>query len=103
MGYWFENMLYYELLREYLGFNDLGMLNTGKVGTPEDDLENILALKTVPWGTNVIYQNNNDEGVTYFMVERKVKVNHTKGYKLKNNFITMLFTNYPITLPEDTS
>ena len=94
MDYWFENILFYELVREELGLHDLGVIKTVKEVTPKNDLTNILESKMVPWGTHVVYGHTNSEGETYFMVAWKFKSNCVKGKKQNNNLITtMIFTN----------
>ena len=53
---------------------------------------------------NVVYQNINDEGNTYFMVTWKGKINHVHGKKRKKIPITdMIFTDCSTTLPGETA
>ena len=86
MDSWFENMRCVELLKTLL-LNYLGILNTGKVGTPKDDPTKLLESNTSPRGTHVVYRRTNDEGETYFVVSWKVKSNLVSYIRI--NFLAL--------------
>ena len=84
--------------------NDLGIIKTGEVGKQKDDLTNILEPKTFLLGTCVVYWNTDDEGETYFIADRKVKINHVKESKGDETpIIDTIFTVCSINLPVDPS
>ena len=83
-----------------MGWHDLGIIKKGKVVTPKYDLTKTFKPKTAQWGNQMVYRPTNYEGETYFKVDWKVKINHVKVNKRKNNFINnIIFTDCSTTIP----